>query len=85
MPGLDRTGPDGAGPRTGWGTGKCNPPKSSKEDENQVKESPEPGQGRRIRFFRGQRGAGRGQGRGMRQGGGRGQGRGIRSRGREDR
>ena len=23
MPGLDRTGPLGAGPRTGWGLGRC--------------------------------------------------------------
>jgi len=23
MPGLDRTGPSGAGPKTGWGLGRC--------------------------------------------------------------
>jgi len=26
MPGLDRTGPEGKGSRTGRGLGKCNPP-----------------------------------------------------------
>ena len=85
MPGLDRTGPEGEGPRTGWGEGKCNPPKSSKEDNDKEKNNLEPGQGRGFRFFRGQRGIGRGQGRGLRRGGGRGQGRGLRNRGGEGR
>ncbi|MGW8314956.1 MAG: DUF5320 domain-containing protein [Bacteroidales bacterium] len=88
MPGLDRTGPRGEGPRTGRQMGKCAPPGKNKKlatdpDEPNVKE-PQienddefdlngPGpSGRGFGF-----GAGRGFGRGTGRGTGRGMGRGV--------
>lgn len=61
MPGLDRKGPQGDGPKTGRGLGKCNPDKKN-QDENSG--NAEYGQGLGRRTGRGQR-AGRGRGRGM--------------------
>ena len=52
MPGRDRTGPQGAGPRTGRGMGYC-----STNDQDR---SANPGFGQRIGFGFGRRGAGRG-------------------------
>lgn len=83
MPGMNGTGPAGEGPRTGWGSGRCRPPKKQQKEESQVEETgeegvesaPEPapgfggGQGRR-------RGRGQGQGRGRGRGRGRGGGQG---------
>ena len=68
MPGLNRTGPLGAGPRTGRGLGLCNPRSGGYERVLAW------GFGRGRRFSRG-RGFGRGFGPGM--GGGRGYGRGF--------
>lgn len=77
MPGFDRTGPRGEGPRTGRNMGKCGPAperKSSRtsNDERETGDHP-PGWG----FFRG---LGRGPGRGAGKGRGRGHGRGGRMR-----
>ncbi|WP_158522771.1 DUF5320 domain-containing protein [Geofilum rhodophaeum] len=68
MPGMDRTGPLGQGPRTGGQRGKCNSAASSVEvDRN----------GRGFGAGRGLgRGQGNGQGRGLGRGAGRGAGRG---------
>lgn len=60
MPGFNATGPNGQGPRTGRGLGKCKPAKSNKEENFSD-------------FDRG-RGMGRGMGRGYRHGYGRGMG-----------
>lgn len=65
MPGLDRTGPFGDGPKTGRGLGRCNPDNSYSD----FRESGREGPGRRHRF-RGAR-AGDGQGRGLGRGAGR--------------
>jgi hypothetical protein len=59
MPGFDRTGPEGKGPRTGRGLGKCNP--ENRDPEGQVSEEDFPR--RRRRFLR------MGRGRGFRRGG----------------
>jgi hypothetical protein len=69
MPGLDRTGPNGEGPRTGRGLGKCNPGsnESADSEDNSIRGF---GGGR---FRRGPGGAGRDWGRGG--GWGRGRGR----------
>jgi hypothetical protein len=56
MPGLDRTGPEGKGPRTGRQMGKCNPDASPNEEFIG-------GAGRGRRFGGGGRGPGRGFGR----------------------
>ena len=66
MPGFDRTGPMGEGPRTGRGLGRCN--------NTNTPESSDVGRGRPVRM-----GYGRAPGRGLRRGGGwggRGSGRG---------
>ena len=72
MPGLDRKGPQGDGPRTGRGLGKCNDDKDTAQNE-----TPQRGIGRGGE----PRGGGRGRGRGQGGGGGQGQGRGGRGRG----
>jgi hypothetical protein len=87
MPGLDGTGPQGAGPRTGQGAGQCRRPKKDDEQETRVEtveteggESQPPAwepEGRRIRR-RGQAGQGGGRGRGRRRGQRMGQGAGAR-------
>jgi hypothetical protein len=87
MPGMNGTGPDGAGPRTGWGRGRCRPPKQQTQEDPQVDatstdesgETTAPidaglGGGGRGRGFGGGRGRGFGGGRGRGFGGGRGRG-----------
>ena len=59
MSGLDRKGPQGEGPKTGRGLGKCNPEKTNLDE----KENPL-GLGLGRRLGRGQ-GKGRGRGRGF--------------------
>lgn len=66
MPGQDRTGPRGQGPRTGWGEGLCGGP----ADRG-------PGFGGRGRGAGGGRGRGRSRGAGRGRGLGRGWGRGL--------
>ena len=70
MPQGDRTGPQGQGPKTGKGQGKCSPKGGTPAPQGQDGRGSGRGQGRRS----GQ-GAGRGQGKGQ----GAGQGRGRRS------
>jgi len=67
MPGMDRSGPNGAGPMTGRGAGDC----TSDEQGNTTA-----GVGRGMGRGAG-RGMGRGAGRGMGRGAGRGMGRGM--------
>jgi len=73
MPGLDRKGPEGKGPRTGRGLGRCN----DKQNINVNEEQEEfPGRGMAYsRGFGGGRGGGRGRGMGRGPGRGRGFGR----------
>ncbi len=59
MPGFDRTGPVGEGPRTGRGLGRCNNTKTPASSED--------GRGRPVRLDYGPA-----AGRGLRRGGGRG-------------
>ena len=69
MPGLDRTGPEGRGSRTGRELGKCNPDSQSKGTDTASNDVPdERGFGRGF-------GRGGGQGRNRFRGGGRGLGR----------
>ncbi|MCF8224353.1 MAG: DUF5320 domain-containing protein [Bacteroidales bacterium] len=68
MPGLDRTGPYGEGPKTGRGMGKCNPGNKDEQFDDS-----RPRNNLRMRNGEGRRGAGRGPGRGR--GFGRGRGR----------
>jgi hypothetical protein len=79
MPGLDGTGPQGEGPRTGQGTGQCRRPKTDDEQQARVEatgvedaeaQSSWTPARRRIR----RRGQGGGRGRGRRRGQRRGQG-----------
>jgi len=79
MPGLNRTGPEGQGSRTGRGLGKCNPgtneeTKNMNQGESESDQVSRMGLGRRLG-----RGIGRGAGAGRRGGMGRGrnQGRGF--------
>ena len=68
MPGLDRTGPQSEGPRTGRGMGRCNPKnKNTGTDEQQ-------GSDQNQTYGRGL-GMGRGRGGGRGRAGGRGMGR----------
>ena len=83
MPGLDRTGPEGEGPRTGRQMGRCAPPGKQKEQRTDQNDSPatetrsmdpEDFEGRGFGRYRGRglgRGAGKGTGRGMGRGVGR--------------
>ncbi len=57
MPGFNRTGPKGEGPRTGRGLGKCNP--ETKDD--QFTDDNRPAR-RGQRFMAGGRGSGKGRG-----------------------
>lgn len=66
MPQGDRTGPQGQGPKTGRGMGKCGPKGGDPAPQGQGGMGTGQGQGR---------GAGRGAGRGKGQGAGRGTGR----------
>lgn len=62
MPGFDRKGPEGDGPMTGRGLGRCKDPEIRQDDFNADDEMR--GRGFRRRFgFRG--GFGRGRGRAM--------------------
>lgn len=96
MPGRDRRGPQGEGPRTGRGMGPCGTPKNTDDattnpvaEENTNRNEAGFGRGLGRGFGRGfGRGAGRGMGRGNdaglgRGGAGRGLGRGGRRRGRD--
>ena len=65
MPGLDRTGPEGRGSRTGRGFGKCNPDSQSNRTDTASNNFPD---GRGLR-------RGGAQGRNRFRGGGRGFGR----------
>lgn len=61
MPGLDRTGPQGQGSRTGRGLGKCNPSTRTNNDSLQANDvSEESGTRRNYRMGKG---AGLGKGR----------------------
>ncbi len=73
MPGMNRKGPEGKGPNTGRGLGKCTTNEEIETQETEVEERPGRGMAHR-RGFGGGRGMGRGQGPGQ----GRGQGRGGR-------
>jgi hypothetical protein len=72
MPGLDRTGPEGQGPTTGRGLGRCRKQQPAGNDvsENTPRRrfnSDETGQGQGLGAGRGRRrGLGRGLGRGNR-------------------
>jgi len=81
MPGLDRTGPEGKGPRTGRQMGRCAPPENQKErvknqdnatGQESAAQDPEDFEGGGFGRF-----AGRGFGRGTGRGTGRGMGRGV--------
>ena len=72
MPRGDATGPDGQGPKTGRGLGKC-----GKGTRNNPSQGSQGGMGSGRGGGRGQ-GQSRGGGRGQGQGGGKGQGRGNR-------
>lgn len=76
MPGGDRTGPQGTGPKTGKGQGICNSDKGKFQNQGQGKGSGR-GQGQGGGSGRGQ-GQGGGFGRGQGQGKGSGKGRGNR-------
>ena len=65
MPGLDRTGPEGTGSRTGRGLGKCNPESQSKGTDTTSNDDPD------ERGFRRGFGRGRAQGGSKFRGGGR--------------
>jgi len=71
MPQNDRTGPQGQGPKTGRGMGKCGPKGKTPAPQGQGGAATGQGQGRGAG-----RGAGRGQGQGTGRGAGRGGGRG---------
>lgn len=58
MPGFDRTGPEGQGPRTGRDMGKCNPKQQNPDKQENVSELVD----LLSKFFG--RGTGRGPGRG---------------------
>jgi len=69
MPGMDRKGPEGKGPRTGRGLGRCNEKENSEIANEEVEGERSPGRG--FGFGRGRRGGlsrgmGRGPGRGRR-------------------
>jgi hypothetical protein len=67
MPREDRTGPQGQGPKTGRGMGKCGPKGGAPISQGQGGVGSGKGQGR---------GAGKGAGRGTGRGGGQGRGKG---------
>ncbi len=89
MPGLNSTGPEGQGPRTGRQMGNCKPRKGSDDAQNNISSSDEgvnqgnqyfagrgPGKGRGIGGGRGFGGFGGGRGLGRGRGFGRGRGNG---------
>ena len=63
MPNGDRTGPEGKGPKTGRGLGRC----SGSEQAGRESDQPRQGMGRGLRDGKGsRRGMGNGQGMGRR-------------------
>jgi len=77
MPGFDRTGPRGEGPRTGWAMGKCVPGRKTSRD-TEIPEQDLPGRGPGTGLGRGPgTGLGRGPGTGLGRGPGIGLGRGF--------
>ncbi len=64
MPGLNRMGPNGLGPRTGWGLGRCGSAGSGVDDANGYPVDFIGERGRRMRSGRRGGGWGRGRGRG---------------------
>jgi hypothetical protein len=75
MPGMDGTGPQGKGPKSGWGAGRCLPPQKEQGDDAldaapaDEDDDPQPGWRRFFRWRRRNRGGGgrgRGRGQGMR-------------------
>lgn len=70
MPGEDRTGPMGKGPRTGRGLGRCGTPDKEQKDTEGTPENQENEGGWGRGRGEGQ-GRGRGRGRGFGRGGGR--------------
>ena len=65
MPGFDRKGPNGEGPKTGRGLGKCNPERDN--ELNMEDDELRGGRGRRFQFGQGWwKGRGRGAGLGRR-------------------
>jgi hypothetical protein len=66
MPGFDGTGPEGRGPRTGRGLGKCNPDNTNPNtDVAENDDFPPYGRGRGYGRGNGRGPAGRGRGRGF--------------------
>jgi hypothetical protein len=66
MPGFDGTGPEGRGPRTGRGLGKCNPDNTNPNtDTAENDDFPPYGRGRGYGRGNGRGPAGRGRGRGF--------------------
>jgi hypothetical protein len=68
MPGFDGSGPNGQGPRTGWGLGRCGPTVTDQNapQDNAVQAAPAYYGNRFVGpWGRGGRGPGRGRGRGM--------------------
>jgi predicted DNA-binding protein (UPF0251 family) len=73
MPGMDKTGPQGAGSRTGRGLGRCNPNSETTNEQTVAQDDQTRGMGlRRGQAGRGGGGRGRGQGRGPGRGPGKG-------------
>jgi hypothetical protein len=70
MPGLNRRGPNGAGPMTGRKMGRCNPDNKGKTDDEIIQSSSTSSQSNQR--------MGRGRGRGMGKGLGLGRGMGMR-------
>ncbi|QYZ78420.1 hypothetical protein E2N92_02725 [Methanofollis formosanus] len=71
MPGMDGTGPQGRGPLTGWGRGRCRPVAPAPIAETDEKAAPAPPQ-QGVVYGLGRGGLPRGCGRGRGFGGGRG-------------
>ena len=75
MPGLNRRGPLGEGPRTGRGLGRCNPQNKGKTEEEILQSRMENNSNEESFFGRGRQ-LGYGMGRGLGRGNGLGLGRG---------
>lgn len=54
MPGRDRTGPEGKGPRTGWGSGFCAKNKDKESDAFQLQNQKQGTSKQRISEFQNQ-------------------------------
>ena len=75
MPSLNRRGPNGEGPRTGRGLGRCNPQNKGKTDDEILRDRTENDSNQEIFYGRGRQ-LGYGMGRGLCRGNGLGLGRG---------